>query len=174
MIQNVKGADLAQHAHSDRRAFALTLTLILLALTAIVVVAFLTTTTTERATAAAYARVEKARQMAEAGADAAIARLITEMKYRPYHAIGYRSVNLGSFGTEIVPVITGPRTTNPATTPTYNTAPNVADDVYLVSTIGSTGTVPGSQPPTALTTANSVDLNANHLSTESNGWIGSP
>ena len=168
-----------QHiARSRTRGFALTLSLILIALTAIVVVAFLTTTSTERTTAAAYGRIEKARQMAEAGMDAAIARLITEMKYRPYHAIGYRSVTVGNFGsppiplTEIVPVIIGPRTTNPAI-PTYNTTPNPAEDVYLVSVVGP-GVIPGSTPPTGLTTSNSVDLNANHLASEPKGWIGSP
>ena len=164
-------------ARSATRGFALTLALILIALTAIVVIAFLTTTSTERTTAAAYARIGKARQMAEAGADAAIARLITEMKYRPYHAIGYRSVNVGNFGsppsplTQIVPVITGPRTINPAT-PTYNTAPNPAEDVYLISVVG--GAIPGSTAPTGLSTSNSVDLNANYVASEPKGWIGSP
>ncbi len=158
-----------------RSGFALTLTLILVTLTAIVVVAFLTTTSTERATAAAYGRLERAREMAEAGADAAIARLITEMKYRPYHAIGYRSVNVGSFGTQMVPVITGPRTTTPATTATYNTAPTDDDDVYLVSVTSSgPGGVLGSSAPTGLTTINSVDLNANNVAFEPKGWIGSP
>jgi hypothetical protein len=124
----------------DERGFALTLTLIIIALAAVVVIAFLTTTSTERTTAAAYARIGRARQMAEAGVDAAIARLVTEMKYRPYHAIGYRSVNTG-LNTEFVPVITGPRTTNPVAQ-TYNTAPNPAEDVYLVSAVGPAGRHP--------------------------------
>jgi hypothetical protein len=176
MTRRLKRIARIRATHSGRRGFALTLTLILLALTAIVVVAFLTTTTTERATAAAYARIEKARQLAEAGADAAIARLITEMKYRPYHAIGYRSVQGtldGNALTQILPVITGPRTTNPATA-TYNTAPNPSEDVYLVSTVGSASGIPGSVAPGVLTTDTSVDLNANHLALEPNGWIGSP
>jgi hypothetical protein len=169
-----------QTAYSAKHGFALTLTLILIALTAIVVIAFLTTTSTERATAAAYARIEKAQQMAEAGTDAAIARLITEMKYRPYHAIGYRSVSVGTPSsplTEVVPVILGPRTTTPATVATYNTSPLAAgsEDVYLVSVVGSTGSgAPGSSAPVNLDNTNSVDLNNNHLSTEPHGWIGSP
>ncbi len=158
---------------AQRCGFALILTLIIVVLAAITVVAFLSTTTTERTTAAAYGRIDKANLFAEAGVDAAIARVVTEMTYRPYHAIGYRSINTG-LNTEVVPVITGPRTTTPATTATYNTAPG--PDVYLVSTTGSTspGDPPGSAAPTSLTATNSVDLNANHLATEPKGWIGSP
>ena len=161
-------------AVSRTRGFALTISLIIIVLATVVVIAFLTTTSTERTTAAAYARIEKARQMAEGGVDAAIARLVTEMKYRPYHAIGYRSVNNG-MDTELVPVITGPRTTNPATA-TYNSAPNPSEDVYLLSIAepSPAPTIPGSSPPTGLTADNSVDLNANHLASEPNGWIGSP
>ena len=127
-----------RNVSTGERGFALTLSLIIIVLATIVVVAFLTTTSTERTTAAAYARVEKAREMAEGGVDAAIARLITEMKYRPYHAIGYRSVNNG-MDTEIVPVITGPRTLTPSTVPTYNSAPVSTEDVYLISVVGSAG-----------------------------------
>ncbi|MEO5720644.1 MAG: pilus assembly PilX N-terminal domain-containing protein [Chthoniobacterales bacterium] len=155
---------------THERAFALTISLIIIVLATIIVVAFLTTISTERTTAAAYARVEKAEQMAQAGVDVAIARLITEMKYRPYHAIGYRSVNTG-LNTQVVPVITGPRSTDPAV-PTYNTAPNATEDVYLVSVTG--GAVPGATPPNNLTVDNSVDLNRNNLASEPNGWIGSP
>jgi hypothetical protein len=161
------------HLPSDNRGegFALVLTLIMVVLTAVAVVAFLTTTTTERTTAAAYGRIDKADFFAQAGVDAATARLVTEMTYRPYHAIGYRVLNNG-LNTEVVPVITGPRTTNPST-PTYNTAPG--PDVYLVSTVDPVGTnPPGSTAPSGLTNTNSVDLNDNHLSTEARGWIGSP
>ena len=173
MKQPLKASVSAQRvARSNEFGFALTLTLIIIALAAVVVIAFLTTTSTERTTAAAYARIGKARQMAEAGVDAAIARLVTEMKYRPYHAIGYRSVNT-ALNTEFVPVITGPRTTNPAAQ-TYNTAPNPVEDVYLVSAVGPAGGIPGTTAPTGLTTTNSVDLNANHLPSEPKGWIGSP
>lgn len=158
------------HLSSPDRGFALTLTLIIVSLAAIIVVAFLTTTSTERTTAAAYGRLERAEQLANAGVDAAIARITTEMKYRPYHAIGYRSVNNG-IDTEIVPVITGPRDPS-GTGATYNTAPNANEDVYLISVTG--GIVPGSASPAGLTTDNSVDLNANHLASEPKGWIGSP
>ncbi|MEP6810799.1 MAG: hypothetical protein ABI992_11190, partial [Chthoniobacterales bacterium] len=150
--------------------FALTFTLIIVVLATIIVVAFLTTTSTERTTAAAYGRIERAEQLAQAGVDAAIGRLTTEMKYRPYHAIGYRSVPNG-IDTEIVPVITGLRDIT-GTATTYNTAPNPAEDVYLVSVTG--GTIPGSTAPAGLTITNSVDLNANHLTSEPKGWIGSP
>src|SRR4051812_47263318 len=118
--------------------FALTLTLIIVVLAAITVIAFLSTTITERATAVAYGRVDKADLFAQAGVEAAAARVVTEMTYRPYHAIGYRPVVVGTFSgaplTEVIPVITGPRTTSPATTATYNTVPTTAQDVYLVST----------------------------------------
>jgi hypothetical protein len=156
---------------NSRSGFALVLTLIMLVLAAVTVVAFLTTITTERTNAAAYGKTNKAELFSEAAVNAAIARLTTEMQYRPYHAIGYRSVNTG-LGTEVIPVITGPRSTNP-NTPTYNTAPG--SDVYLVSTVDPAGTSPpGSIAPTALTATNSVDLNDNHVSTEPHGWIGSP
>ena len=78
--------------HNRRQGFALVLTLIIVVLTAVTVVAFLSTTLTERTTAVAYGRINKAGLFAEAGVDAAIARVVTEMTYRPYHAIGYRSV----------------------------------------------------------------------------------
>src|SRR5438105_9941911 len=83
---------------NERHGFALVLTLIILVLAAITVIAFLTTTTTERATAVAYAKADKANLFAEAGVNAALARLVTEMTYRPYHAIGYRAVPVGTFG----------------------------------------------------------------------------
>lgn len=159
--------------------FALVLTLIILLLASVTVIAFLTTTVTERTTAVAYGRLEKADLFVQAGVEAAIARLVTEMTYRPYHAIGYRNVAVGNFGTpptsltEVVPVIIGPRTTTPSTTATYNSSPG--PDVYLVSTVDPVGTdPPGSTAPTGLTSSNSVDLNDNHLSTEPRGWIGSP
>ena len=156
-----------------RAGFALVLTLIIVVLATVTIVAFLSTTLTERSTSVAYGRINKANLFAEAAVNAAIARVVTEMTYRPYHAIGYRSVNTG-LGTEIVPVIIGPRTTNP-NTPTYNSAPNVNEDVYLVSVTGvNGGGPPGSAAPTGLTSNNSVDLNDNHLSTEPRGWIGSP
>ncbi len=165
-------------AVSRESGFALTISLIIIVLATVVVIAFLTTTSTERTTAAAYARIEKARQMADAGVDAAIARLVTEMKYRPNHAIAYRTVTGtldGSPLTQIAPVITGPRTTDPATA-TYNTAPNPNEDVYLLSIAepNPAPAIPGSLPPTVLTADDSVDLNANHLASEPNGWIGSP
>lgn len=169
----IKALRFAMMNGDHESGFALILTLILVVLAAIIVVAFLSTTITERTTAVAYGHIDKADLFAEAGIDAAIARVVTEMTYRPYHAIGYRSINTG-LNTEVVPVITGPRTTTPATTATYNTAPG--PDVYLVSTTGSTnpGDPPGSAAPTNLTASNSVDLNANHLTTEPKGWIGSP
>jgi hypothetical protein len=158
-------------ANEGRTGFALVLTLIMLLLAAVTVIAFMTTTVTERTTAVAYGRIDKADLFAQAGVEAATARLVAEMTYRPYHAIGYRVVDTG-LNKEVVPVITGPRTTNPST-PTYNTAPG--PDVYLVSTVDPAGTdPPGSTAPTGLTNTNSVDLNKNNLSTEPNGWIGSP
>jgi hypothetical protein len=160
-----------------RSGFALALTIIILALVAVTAVAFLVTATTERSNASNYAHIEKAELLAEAGVNAAIARVTTEMQYRPYHAIGYRPVSVGTSAnplTEILPVITGPRTTDPAVA-TYNTAPVTTSDVYLVSTTGATATgPPGSLAPTNLDDTNSVDLNANHLSSEPKGWIGSP
>jgi hypothetical protein len=163
---------------SQRSGFALVLTLIILALAAVTVVAFLTTVTTERASTASYARIEKADFFAEAGVDAAIARVTTEMQYRPYHAIGYRSLSVGTAAkplTEVIPVIVGPRTTDPAAA-TYNSAPVATSDVFLLSTTpaSTAGEPPGSLPPSNLDDTNSVDLNANHLSTEPKGWIGSP
>lgn len=171
----------SQCLNASERAFALTMTLIIVALAAIVVVAFLTTTSTERTTAAAYGRMTRANGMADAGIDAAIAKLLTELKYRPYNAIGYRALVVGNFGnpavplTQVIPVITGPRTLTPGTTATYNSPPVPTEDVYLISTLDSPSpTIPGSSPPTNLTSVNSIDLNANHLATEPRGWLGSP
>jgi hypothetical protein len=175
MTQRLKTTACAQRvAHLDEGGFALTLSLIIIALAAVVVIAFLTTTSTERTTASAYARIGKARQMAEAGVDAAIARLVTEMKYRPYHAIGYRTITGVAGATELIPVITGPRTTDPAT-PTYNTAPIPTEDVFLISVTADNGNgIPGTASPSGLALADSVDLNANRLPSEPKGWIGSP
>jgi hypothetical protein len=167
----IKAPKLGIPRNDGRSAFALVLTLIIVVLAAITVVAFLTTSMTERTTAVAYGHIDKADLFAEAGVDAAIARLTTEMQYRPYHAIGYRVVNTG-INTEVIPVITGPRATDPAVA-TYNSPPG--PDVYLVSTVDPPATdPPGSIAPTGLTTTNSVDLNDNHLATEPRGWIGSP
>ncbi|HEY4282170.1 MAG TPA: hypothetical protein VGM62_03830 [Chthoniobacterales bacterium] len=160
--------------HRGTSAFALVLTLIILTLTAITVLAFLTTTTTERANAGGYGQISKATLFADAGVEAAISRITTEMQYRPYHAIGYRSVSVGNSLTEVIPVITGPRTTNPGTA-TYNTAPDTGSDVYLVSGTGSSPNgPPGSLAPSNLDATNSIELNSNRVSTEPKGWIGSP
>jgi hypothetical protein len=177
---NLRTVKFNTRSDSSRAGFALVLTLIMLVLAAIAVVAFLTTTTTERTTAAAYGRIDKAGFFAQAGVEAATARVVTEMTYRPYHAIGYRSLSVGTAAkplTEIVPIIVGPRTTTPATVATYNTSPATAgsEDVFLVSAIGTNGSgAPGSLAPANLDDTNSVDLNDNHLSTEPHGWIGSP
>src|SRR3984893_3813170 len=177
---NLRTVKFNTRSDSSRAGFALVLTLIMVVLAAIAVVAFLTTTTTERTTAAAYGRIDKAGFFAQAGVEAATARVVTEMTYRPYHAIGYRSLSVGTAAkplTEIVPIIVGPRTTTPATVATYNTSPATAgsEDVFLVSAIGTNGSgAPGSLSPANLDDTNSVDLNDNHLSTEPHGWIGSP
>ncbi len=138
-----------------RSGVAIVITLLCITVLTVIATAFLQSMSIERLTSRSQLSLMSAEEVAQAAADEALQKITTYMVERPYHAVGYKTIQ-----GQITPVIMG--------SINYGTAPEQkvlvsGDPLNVTFTDGSGGAA-----------SNSIDLNFKTSSTDQYGWIGSP